>query len=211
MPPVANQDVVNRYLIQTAIAEKCRVMVEYKNIMKYHADYIVWTSSTAETTEILKTKEIHIEGCTIIVYPWSPYSGSLMAQLDHTPPDCLMVTPTKHPRVNEILENLKVTGRGLPPHVCKCEVIKKVFANICHMHGMDLHKEDISFTFRTYASRESIPATWNVVVCRGTMLYMWPLWITVEGYAPDPPSAEWQLGMCSYNSFLAPLLLHSSL
>jgi hypothetical protein len=47
-----------------------------------------------------------------------------------------------------------------------------------------LYKEDVTATFKTYASREDIPSTWNVAIFRGTMLYMWAIWMEVEGYTP---------------------------
>jgi hypothetical protein len=209
VPPTANQDSVNRELIRCAILDKCRIIVFKSDIMQYDHGYLVRTSGREETQLILNTDFLDVGPNKLIVYPWSPYNGSTCQYFDHIPPNIGMVTPAKRPRESDVLENLKVRGHGLPPHLCTSNVIRKVFSSICRFHKMEIYQGDLSFAIWTFASRQCIPDTWTVAVIKDTMLYMWPLWLFVEGCAPPPaPRSE---GKCSYNTFLAPLLLHSSL
>jgi hypothetical protein len=130
VPPAANQDQLNRMLIQHAIVEKCGVLASVDNIIKHEPDYLVWASSTDQATRILRTPEIDIEGCKIIVYPWTPYHGTLIVPFDGTPPPTPSQTPAKRARSPEIWEHLKVTVLGLPPHLCQPITIPRIYVHI---------------------------------------------------------------------------------
>ncbi|KAG0539592.1 hypothetical protein BDA96_03G335900 [Sorghum bicolor] len=191
VPPTANQDSVNRELIRCAILDKCRIIVFKSDIMQYDHGYLVRTSGREETQLILNTEFLDVGPNKLIVYPWSPYNGSTCQYFDHIPPNIGMVTPAKRPRESDVLENLKVRGHGLPPHLCTSNVIRKVFSSICRFHKMEIYQGDLSFAIWTFASRQCIPDTWTVAVIKDTMLYMWPLWLFVEGCAPPPaPRSE---------------------
>ncbi|CAD6270371.1 unnamed protein product [Miscanthus lutarioriparius] len=168
VPTTANQDRINRILIHHAIVNICGVNVALENILRHDPDYLVWGSSTEQATEILRTPEIDIGGAMIVTYPWTPQHGCAILPFDGLPPPSPTLTPAKRQRGEEVMEHLKVVV--LYPK---------------------LNKEDLTATFKTYASREDIPSTWNVAIRRGTVLYMWPIWMDVEGYAPGPNSTIW--------------------
>jgi len=213
VPTTANQDRINRILIHHAIVNICGVNVALENILRHDPDYLVWGSSTEQATEILRTPEIDIGGAKIVTYPWTPQHGCAILRFDGLPPPSPTLTPAKCQRGQEVMEHLKVTVRGLPPHLLVAKALSTIFANKVVVLYPKLNKEDLTATFKTYASREDIPSTWNVAIRRGIVLYMWPIWMDVEGYAPDPNSAIWaqQNGNCSYNRTFATLMLHCSL
>ena len=93
------------------------------------------------------------------------------------------IAPAKRPR-DEICEHLKITVYGVPPHLTKAQTIPRVFPNICQPSNMHIDKENIIYSFKTYACRADIPSTWNLGIRRGTMLHLWPIWIDVKSCAP---------------------------
>jgi hypothetical protein len=201
VPPTASQDHLNRILIHHAIVNICGVNVDQQNIIRCNSDYLVWASSKEQATEILRTPEIDIGGAKIVTYPWTPEHSCAILPLDVLPPPVPTLTPAKRQRGQEVMEHLKVTVRGLPPHLLVARTLGRVFANKVIMMNQTFCKENLTASFKTYASREDIPDTWNVAIKRGDTLYMWPIWMEVEGYTPGPDSAFWtqQNGNCSYN------------
>jgi hypothetical protein len=192
VPPTADPEQLeqlNRRLIQQAISLKCGIDVPEDNIFKVFYDFVLWTASTDHATQIMQITDIDIAGVKIVVYPWTPTFNCTTISIDNLPLHDHSIAPAKRPR-DEICEHLKITVYGVPPHLTKAQTIPRVFPNICQPSNMHIDKENIIYSFKTYACRADIPSTWNLGIRRGTMLHLWPIWIDVKSCAP-PTQASW--------------------